>query len=359
MGETMTGAGGLPFETLRWSGGELYLLDQTRLPAELVEERQGSAERVWESIRALKVRGAPAIGVAAAYGLALGLRERRGASFPAFLDEARRIAAYLASARPTAVNLEWALRRMVGFAEARAARSASVPALYEALVGEAIRIHEEDKATCRAIGEAGACLVAEGSGILTHCNAGALATTGIGTATAPLYLAHAAGRRFRVYADETRPLLQGARLTAWELSRSGLDVTLLCEGMAAHALSKGLVQLCIVGCDRVAANGDAANKIGTLGLAVLARHFGVPFYVACPSSTLDLATPRGEDIVIEERDPAEVTSLGGRRVAPEGVRALNPAFDVTPRELISGFVTEAGILRPPFEEGFRALAGER
>jgi methylthioribose-1-phosphate isomerase len=337
-----------PVLSLRWEAGELFLLDQARLPLEVAEERQDSVEQVWDSIRRLKVRGAPAIGLAGAYGLLVGLRPARGGGLPAFLSEARRIAAYLDSSRPTAVNLGWALRRMLSLAEARARHVASSEALYGELEAEARAIHDEDRAICRAIGEFGAPLIAEGSGVLTHCNAGALATSELGTATAPMYLSLAAGKVFRVYADETRPLLQGARLTAWELRRAGVDVTLICDGMAAHVMSKGLVQLCLVGCDRVAANGDAANKIGTLGVAVLARHFGVPFYVACPSSTLDFTARSGADIEIEERDASEVTSFGARRTAPEGVKALNPAFDVTPAELVSGFVTERGILGPPY-----------
>ncbi|MFZ2636533.1 MAG: S-methyl-5-thioribose-1-phosphate isomerase [Rectinemataceae bacterium] len=336
--------------SLRWDGDGLVILDQTRLPGEMVEERQETVEQVWESIKLLKVRGAPAIGIAGAYGLLVGLKSRRDGSVPEFLRATESLAAYLNSSRPTAVNLGWALRRMVAFAAARAQIAVSSAALWDELAGEAVRIHDEDRAICRGIGEHGKDLIAPESGVLTHCNAGALATSELGTATAPMYLSHAEGKKFRVYADETRPLLQGARLTSWELQRSGLDVTLICDDMAAYVMSKGLVQLCIVGCDRVAANGDTANKIGTMGVAILARHFGIPFYVACPSSTVDLSTPSGGRIVIEERDPGEVTSFGGRRTGPEGVKVLNPAFDVTPHKLISGFVTEKGILGPPYSE---------
>jgi len=339
-----------PVPALAWESGELRIIDQTRLPGEAVWELQEGVERLRESIRLLKVRGAPAIGVAAACGLVVGLRGAAGGSVESYLAEARRIAERLGSARPTAVNLGWALRRMLAFAQLRAPRAGSAAALHEELAAEAGRIRDEDRAICLGIGRAGEGLVAEGAGILTHCNAGALATSGIGTATAPMYLARAAGRRFRVYADETRPLLQGARLTAWELSRAGIDLTLVCDGMAAHVMSKGLVDLCLVGCDRVAANGDAANKIGTLGVAILAKHYGIPFYMACPSSTLDFSAATGADIAIEERDPAEVRSFGARPTAPEGVKALNPAFDVTPAGLVAGFVTERGILRPPYAE---------
>jgi methylthioribose-1-phosphate isomerase len=344
-------------KSLRWEGGELILLDQTRLPNEVVEERQNTAEQVWESIKLLKVRGAPAIGIAGAYGLLVGVKPHRGESVPAFLAATRKVADYLNSSRPTAVNLSWGLKRMVAFAEAHAISSSSSVELYDELVKEAVRIHEEDKAICRAIGENGKGLIIEGSGVLTHCNAGALATSELGTATAPIYLSHSEGKRFRVYSDETRPLLQGARLTSWELQQSGVDVTLICDDMAAYVMSKGLVQLCIVGCDRVAANGDTANKIGTMGVAILAQHFGIPFYVACPSSTVDLATKSGDSIVIEERDPAEVTSFGARRTGPEGIKVKNPAFDVTPHDLIAGFITEKGIIRPQFEESLTRAFG--
>ena len=340
----------LSVKTLRWEDGQLYFLDQTRLPGEVVEERQETVEQVWEAIQLLKVRGAPAIGIAAAYGLLVALRPHRQAPLADYLAELARSAAYLDSSRPTAVNLGWALRRMTAFARARAPGAGSAARLHELLTEEAVRIHDEDRAICRAIGEHGVDLIAEGAGVLTHCNAGALATSELGTATAPMYLAHGRGVKFRVYADETRPLLQGARLTAWELSRAGIDVTLQCDGMAAHLMSKGLVQLCIVGCDRVAANGDTANKIGTLNVAILARHFGIPFYVACPSSTFDLATPDGDAIVIEERSADEVTSFGLRRTGPEGVKVRNPAFDVTPHQLIAGFITDRGLIRPDFRE---------
>ncbi len=335
--------------SLRWVDGELVILDQTKLPGTVVEERQASVEQVWESIRLLKVRGAPAIGIAGAYGLLVALKPHREDPVPEFLAAAERSATYLDSSRPTAVNLGWALSRMMALARRLAPSVSSAAALYDQLVEEAVRVHEEDRAICRAIGEHGLALIRPGCGVLTHCNAGALATSELGTATAPMYLAHARGIPFRVYADETRPLLQGARLTSWELQRSGLDVTLICDDMAAHMMSQGLVDVCMVGCDRVAANGDAANKIGTMGVAILAKHFEIPFYVACPSSTVDLATQDGSAIVIEERDQDEVTSFGMRRTAPEGVKVRNPAFDVTPHELIAGFITDRGLIRPDFK----------
>jgi len=310
---------------------------------------------VWDSIKRLKVRGAPAIGIAGAYGLLLGVRPYLGLGVPAFLAKAEEMATYLNSSRPTAVNLSWATGRMLSFAKDKAAEAGDSATLYRFLVDEARRIHAEDRAICRNIGEQGEALIKEGSGVLTHCNAGALATSELGTATAPMYIAFTKGRRFRVYADETRPLLQGARLTSWELQQSGLDVTLICDDMAAYVMSKGLVDLCVVGCDRVAANGDTANKIGTLGVAILARHFSIPFYVACPSSTIDFATATGEDIHIEERGEEEVTSFGARRTAPEGMKVRNPAFDVTPHELVSGFITEKGIVGPGYAENLARI----
>ncbi|MBI5923428.1 MAG: S-methyl-5-thioribose-1-phosphate isomerase [Betaproteobacteria bacterium] len=336
--------------SLRWENGNLYILDQTRLPIEIVEIRLDSIEQVWEAIQQLRVRGAPAIGVAAAYGLVVGMKPLIHLDLDKFLVRLKENAGYLNSSRPTAVNLSWALRRMQDFATVQSPQVISASQLYARLVDEAVRIHQEDRAICRAIGENGLPLIRDGMGVLTHCNAGALATSELGTATAPLYLAHERGMRFRVYSDETRPLLQGARLTTWELQRAGLDVTLICDNMAAFVMSQGLVDLCIVGCDRVAANGDAANKIGTLGVAIIAQHYNIPFYVACPSSTVDLQTATGREIVIEERAADEVLFFGARRTGPEGAKVCNPSFDVTPHELIAGFITDRGIIQPPYAE---------
>jgi methylthioribose-1-phosphate isomerase len=339
--------------TLSWRDNELYLLDQTRLPLEVVIERQDNAEQVWQSIYQLKVRGAPAIGVAAAYGLCVAVKPFLTQPLAALRLALQQQAQYLESARPTAVNLAWALRRMLAMAEQHSV--ADSRALYAALVAEATQIHHEDTVICQKLAEYGVDLIQPGMGVLTHCNAGALATTGLGTATAPMYLAHQRGVAFRAYADETRPLLQGARLTAWELHSAGIDVTLITDNMAASMMAQGLIDLVIVGTDRVTANGDVVNKIGTLGVAILARHFGIPFYVACPSSTIDLATASGAEVDIEQRKAEEVTQFAGARSAPQGVKVNNPAFDCTPNELVSGIITDHGIVRAPFGPGLRRV----
>ncbi len=341
-----------PVETIRWEDDQLILLDQTRLPHQVVFEAQRDIEHVWDSIKKLKVRGAPAIGVAAAYGLLYTVRDHVDTERDTFMDHLRRGADFLKSARPTAVNLAWALDRMIRHAESSDATDA--PALYRSLFEEAVRIHEEDRALCRGIGEQGYPLLFPGCRVLTHCNAGGLATSEWGTALAPIYLAQERGLQPRVVACETRPLLQGARLTCWELQQAGVETTLVCDNMAASLMASSRIDLVITGCDRLAANGDAANKIGTLGLAVLANHFHVPFYIACPSSTIDPDTPDGAGIVIEERDPNEVHCVGDHRIAPEGIAAYNPAFDITPAALITGIITDQAILRPPYEEHIRS-----
>ena len=337
--------------SIEWKAGALYLLDQTRLPLETVVEKQDSLEQVWDSIKQLKVRGAPAIGIAGAYGLVIGLRKKTHLSAADFLIEVERQAHYLDTARPTAVNLHWALMRLVNQAKAIAGSPTEILA---ALEQAAIQIHDEDRQLCRAIGTHGVTLIQPGMGVLTHCNAGALATSELGTALSPLYLAHEQGIPFRVYADETRPLLQGARLTSWELQQHGIDVTLICDSMAAHLMSQGIIDMVIVGTDRVAANGDVANKIGTLSVAIAAQYFEIPFYVACPYSTIDFETASGQTIVIEERGEAEVTHFGDRRTAPQAMKVRNPAFDVTPNHLVTGLITERGILRPPYGASLKA-----
>ncbi|MDR5828667.1 S-methyl-5-thioribose-1-phosphate isomerase [Caballeronia sp. LP006] len=339
--------------TIEWRDGDLLLLDQTRLPHEIVVEHVADAAAVWRAIHELRVRGAPAIGVAAAYGLCVAMQDARDLPLTQFRAELERRAGWLDTARPTAVNLSWGLRRMLQCA--RACNASDSKALYEALVDEAKQIHAEDQALCEGIGMHGLPLIEPGSGVLTHCNAGALATTGLGTATAPIYAAHREGIVFKVFADETRPLLQGARLTVFELQQAGVDVTLIVDSAAASIMSHGLVDLVIVGTDRVAANGDFANKIGTLSVAIAANYYGIPFYVACPSSTLDFRTPTGAQIEIEERREEEVTSLAGQPIAPRAINARNPAFDVTPHELVTGFITERGIVKAPFERSLRGF----
>ena len=329
-----------PVLVVGWApDGALRILDQRRLPGEVLLRDLRTVDEVADAIRTLAVRGAPAIGVAAAIGLAV-------AAGGAELAEVERAAATLRATRPTAVNLMWALDRMLGVARVSAALAA--PARRDALRDEAERIRAQDAAMCQAIGEHGAALIESGMRVLTHCNAGALATAGIGTALAPLYVAHARGATLQVFAGETRPLLQGARLTAWELAKAGIPVTLLTDGMAASLMARGGIDLVIVGADRIAANGDVANKIGTYGLAVLAKYHGVPFVVAAPMSTVDPHTADGSAIVIEQRDPTEVTHLNGVRVAAEEALVYNPAFDVTPHTLVTRIVTDRGIVAPPY-----------
>ncbi|MDE0177933.1 MAG: S-methyl-5-thioribose-1-phosphate isomerase [Gammaproteobacteria bacterium] len=306
---------------IRWRDGRFWLLDQRRLPDEVFYEEQPDAHAVAGAIRSLQVRGAPAIGVAAAYAMAMAWRDG---------DDLETAAGELRQARPTAVNLTWAVDRMHNAAKQG-----------QDLVGEARAIHNEDRTMCEAIGRHGATLIKPGSNLLTHCNAGALAVSHLGTATAPMYVAHDAGVPFHVYVDETRPVLQGSRLTSWELSQAGIDHTLICDSAAAHLMADGAVDLVIVGADRVTANGDTVNKIGTRALAIVAHYHGVPFYVACPSSTFDPATPTGTDVAIEERPGAEVTE-GMPAVA--GVKVRNPAFDVTPSQLVTAYVTERGVV---------------
>ena len=351
--EHSTAAAHATLPTLRWLGGvdgHLRLIDQTLLPLECREIECRAVPAVWEAIRALRVRGAPAIGIAAAYGLCLGVQ--RALDEAAFFVRLEESAAHLATSRPTAVNLFWALDRMSKFAAAL--RGRPVGELAEALLREARAIEEEDRRMCRAIGRHGAKLLADGSGVLTHCNAGGLATADYGTALAVFFSAQEQGKRLHVYADETRPLLQGARLTAWELMRRGIEVTLICDSMAAQVMREGRVQAVVTGADRIAANGDAANKIGTYGVALLAAAHEIPFYVAAPSSTFDLSLSSGEAIPIEQRDPREVTHGFGRQTAPDGVAVYNPAFDVTPARLIRGIIYEGGVIRPVTRENVAA-----
>ena len=335
-------------ETMRWSGSSpadfLILIDQTRLPVELTEVECRDVETVWEAIKMLRVRGAPAIGIAAAYGIVVGLQTVGDDDASAFNARLNEVADYLATSRPTAVNLFWAIDRMK--AHAIAVGSSDIAALRQSLLEEARRIHEEDRAVCHAIGRYGAELLGDGQGVLTHCNAGGLATAEYGTALSVFFTAQDVGKKLHVFVDETRPLLQGARLTAWELSQRGIDATLICDSMAAQVMKEGRVHAVITGADRVASNGDSANKIGTYSIAVLAKAHDIPFYIAAPISTFDLTLESGAGIPIEQRAREEITHGFGKQTAPDGVQVYNPAFDVTPAELIAGIITERGIINP-------------
>jgi methylthioribose-1-phosphate isomerase len=348
-----------PFRTIEWVGeldGYVRLIDQTLLPTQVAYLDIRDKEAMREAIYALRVRGAPAIGVAGAMGLVVEARKIATTDRPVFLAEVDRVVDYLAAARPTAVNLAWALRRVQRLAHSTPP-SLAVADIKLRMLKEAKDIRDEDAAMCHAIGAAGMPLIAEGAGVLTHCNAGGLATSELGTALAPLYLAHRAGRRFKVFADETRPLLQGARLTSWELAQAGIDVTVLCDNMAGQLMASGRVQVVIVGADRIAANGDTANKIGTYSVAVLAQAHGIPFYVAAPSSTFDLACPTGKDIPIEQRSEDEIRRGFGKQTVPDGIPCYCPAFDVTPARLINGIVTERGIVAPVTADRIREIIG--
>jgi methylthioribose-1-phosphate isomerase len=354
----------MPFQTIQWAGGldgTLQLLDQRKLPSAVEILSCRTVEQVIEAIQTLAVRGAPAIGIAAAYGLCLGLSQTQPASIPQALDLLEQSAARLAASRPTAVNLFWALERMKNAARSfiRQNPQAKPDDLQQHLLAQAHRIRREDIDTCQAIGEHGWPLIPDGGAILTHCNAGALATAGIGTALAVLYTARRHGKQFDVYVDETRPLLQGARLTAWELKQYGMQPILICDNMAASLMKAGKISAVLVGADRIAANGDTANKIGTLALSILAAHYRIPFYVAAPTSTFDLSIPSGEHIPIEHRCPEEVFTFANLRIAPPGIAGYNPAFDVTEAERISAVITERGILRPPLEKAIRETVGTK
>ena len=348
----------MPLATIEWIGdlsGRARLIDQTLLPAELKYIECEDAETMWHAIKRLAVRGAPAIGIAGALGTVLGVRASNADTADEFLKDLKRVTDYLASSRPTAVNLFWALDRL----NAAARRNAALPVqkIKQSLLDEALRIIDEDKTVCREIGRHGATLIKDGFSILTHCNAGGLATADYGTALAVMFAAHEQGRKIRVYADETRPLLQGARLTTWELMQAGIDVTLICDNMAGFVMKQGKVNCVIVGADRIAANGDTANKIGTYSVAVLARENGVPFYVAAPVSTFDLSLPSGDLIPIEERGSEEITEGFGKRLAPAGVKTYSPAFDVTPARYITAIITEKGIIGTPSVEAIKRMIG--
>jgi methylthioribose-1-phosphate isomerase len=347
------------FITVERTGTGVRMLDQRLLPAEETYLDLSTPGEVADAIRDMVVRGAPAIGISAAFGLALGASQAvdlEPAEFDARMDEHYR---RLLDARPTAVNLSWAVERIRALAAAARAEGCDNATIVERIERDAQQIHDDDLESCKAIGRHGAALVPDTATILTHCNAGGLATAGYGTALGVVRGAVAAGRKVRVLADETRPFLQGSRLTAWELLRDGIETVLITDGMSGSLLRQGEIDLVVVGSDRIAANGDVANKIGTYNVAVLAKENGIPFYVAAPLSTVDLNTPDGDSIPIEERDPSEVTTVAGKRVAPVGVGVRNPAFDVTPARYVAAIVTEAGIARPPYEASLRELFARR
>jgi len=343
----------MPVETITWKNGKVRYVDQTRLPLKLKFIDCGSVSRLWKAIKRLEVRGAPAIGIAGALGVVLGIKDSKAKSFRDFYRELKKAIKYLASSRPTAVNLFWALARMECAAELN--KDKPIPKIKKILLKEALKILDEDKKSCRRMARYGASLVKNGDAVLTHCNAGGLATADYGTALGVLFESKKEGKRIHVYADETRPLLQGARLTAWELMHEGIDTTLICDNMAASLMAKGRIDKIFVGADRIASNGDAANKIGTYNLAVLAKYHGVPFYVVAPLSTFDFRIKTGKGIPIEERDGDEVRSIGGKFIAPKKVKVYNPAFDVTPNELISAIITEKGIFNRPYLKSLKKL----
>ncbi|NQT46772.1 MAG: S-methyl-5-thioribose-1-phosphate isomerase [Candidatus Omnitrophica bacterium] len=343
----------MPVPTIEWKNRKVRIVDQTLLPGKLKFIYCSDVKALWRAIKILQVRGAPAIGIAAAMGVVLGVQDSKAKNFSSFKRDLNKVIKYLATSRPTAVNLFWGLERMRR--KAYKNKRLSITRLKKALLSEALDILKEDKVRCRRMGAYGARLVRKGDRILTHCNAGGLATADYGTALGVLFRAHKEGKRIKVYADETRPLLQGARLTAWELKNAGIDVTLLCDDMAASLMNTRGVDKVIVGADRIAANGDAANKIGTYSLAVLARYHRIPFYVVAPSSTFDFDLRSGKEIPIEERGSEEVTQFAGVRTAPKGVKTYCPAFDVTPAELITAIITEEGIFRKPFTKTLKKL----
>ena len=335
----------------------VVIIDQTKLPNEVVELTLSTAQQMYDAIKSLAVRGAPAIGICAGYSIYCLAQQIEAETFEEFYPQLKKASDYLNSSRPTAVNLSWALNRMDAMVNAN--KEKSVAEIVELMGEEAVKIQQEDIAMCKAISEYGLSLIKEGDGILTHCNAGPLATSRYGTAIGPMLMAQEKGINVKVFADETRPLLQGARLTSYELQKAGVDVTLICDNMASMVMKNGWVQACFVGCDRIAANGDFANKIGTSGVAILAKHYGIPVYTLGPSSTIDLNCPNGDAIEIELRDPSEIRSkFYEKPMALEEVKCFNPAFDVTDHTLLSGIITEKGIIYPPFSENLAKFFGK-
>lgn len=341
-------------QAIRWKQDQLSIVDQTLLPGDLRYIALDTEEAVWEAIQQLKVRGAPAIGCCAAYGLVVGVRNRAPQSVAEGQAAVEAVSNYLATSRPTAINLFWALDRMRSCA-AELGDGETVDGFLARLLEEAHDIQQEDAQMCQFMGDYGAEFIKDGDGILTHCNTGALATGGYGTALSAMYRAHEQGKRFKVYADETRPLLQGARLTAWELMDAGIDVTLICDNTAAQVMKEGKIQHVFVGADRIAANGDTANKVGTYSVAVLAHAHEIPFYVVAPSNTFDMGRVNGDAIPIEQRCSSEVTHAFGQLTAPPGVSVYSPAFDVTPHEFVTAFITERGVLKPPYNRAIQTM----
>ncbi|MDA7541333.1 S-methyl-5-thioribose-1-phosphate isomerase [bacterium] len=346
-------------ETLRWIGevdGHLELIDQTLLPTEFTEIACKDVQTVWDAIKQLKVRGAPAIGIAAGYGMVVGLQTvSDSASKEEFFSRLKEVSDYLAGSRPTAVNLFWAIERIARTAESN--RDKSIAELKSILLTDAIAIHDEDREMCHAIGRFGAELLKDGQGVLTHCNAGGLATAEYGTALSVFFTAQDVGKNLHIFVDETRPLLQGSRLTAWELQHRQIESTLICDNMAAQVMREGKVQAVVTGADRIARNGDSANKIGTYGVACLAKAHNIPFYIAAPTTTFDLTIESGDEIPIEERASEEITNGFNKQTAPDGVNVYNPAFDVTPAELIKAIITEKGIIQPVTVEEIQRVIG--
>ena len=350
-------AEGIDHVDLTEDGSAVRILDQTKLPNEEVYKNVSTPQECYDAIKKLEVRGAPCIGIFAGYAMAVLARPYKDLGYADFKKKMAEISAFFNSSRPTAVNLSWALRRMEGVIAEH--ENESVPAVIEAMTEESRKIHQEDIEMCRRISEYGLSLVKDGDGILTHCNAGPLATSRLGTALGPILLGTEKGMTFHVFSDETRPLLQGARLTSYELQKAGVDVTLICDNMASIVMKNGWVQACFVGCDRVAANGDFANKIGTSGVAILAKHYGIPFYTLGPASTIDMNCPTGDDIKIELRDPDEIKIMWYEKpMALKEVKCYNPSFDVTDHELLTAIVTDRGIVYPPFDVNLKKLFSE-
>ncbi len=345
--------------TLEWLSTGVNFLDQTKLPLEETYVLATDYRQVAAAIRDMIVRGAPAIGVSAAMGMAIGIERSSATTLPALTAEVAVIAKTLAETRPTAVNLFWGIDEIRSLYNQLAAKNTLIPEIKSAVVAKARRMYDEDIAACKQMGAHGASLLPREGTVLTHCNAGALATCGYGSALGVIRAAIERGHKIDVFADETRPFLQGARLTAWELMKDNIPTTVLCDNMAAHLMSKGRIQAVIVGADRIAANGDTANKIGTYGVSILAREHGIPFYVAAPWATLDLQTPTGDLIPIEQRSPTEVTHSNGKQMTPHGVAIENPAFDVTPAKYITAIITERGVLRAPYIESIQQMARQQ